>query len=91
MQNNMSFRHTYITEFLYKHGLDKELKDIEETLAKYGTVAWKGGNNIGHEQLGYFHGVFKDLNGHDMEKGGEGESIIKELASKGVKIAIVYE
>lgn len=87
----MSFRHTYVTEFLYKAGRKEELDEIKKTLEAYGSVTWHGGQNEGHTELGYFHGVFKDSNGYDMEKGGEGEAIIKELAAMGVRIAIVYE
>lgn len=82
----MSFRHTYITEFLYKANGEAELKAIHDALDKYGTVNWEG---KGMEGLGYFHGVIKDLNGFDT-KDAEQE-IIKDLESKGVRIKIVLE
>jgi len=49
----MSYRHTYITEFLYKSGKTDELILIEDALVKYGTVHWSGRG----DGLGYFHGV----------------------------------
>lgn len=82
----MSFRHTYITEFLYKFGKEEEIEKIRDALQKYGTAEWKRGG----EGLGYFHGVFKDLNGQEI-KNSERE-IIKDIEDKtGVKIKIVFE
>lgn len=80
----MSFRHTYVTEFFYKHGLDKELAEIKSALEKYGTANWHGRDN-----LGYFHGVVKDLDSHET-KSAEAE-ILADLEAKGIRIKIVYE
>ena len=82
----MSFRHTYITEFLYKSGRPDELKTIEEALDKYGTVNW---HCKGMEGLGYFHGIIKDSNGVDTKL--EEEHIVKDLETKGVRIKIILE
>ena len=80
----MSFRHTYITEFLYKATLPEELKKIEETLNIFGVVFWHGHNN-----MGYFHGIIKDWNGIDVKN--EEEKIVKKLKDMGVNIKIVIE
>jgi len=83
----MSFRHTYITEYLYKHGRDAELEAIKNALEKEGTVTWEGSSN--DNQLGYFHGVIKDLDSYDTKN--REEEIIKELEKVGCKIKIVFE
>ena len=80
----MSYRHTYITEFLYKAGDPHKLREIEEALGEYGSVYWKG-----REGMGYFHGVIKDLNGQDTEK--EIVEIKKMLERVGVRIEVVFE
>lgn len=80
----MSFRHTYITEFLYKANSEAELKKIEDALQEFGSVFWRG-----REGMGYFYGVIKDLNGQDTKL--EEENIIKKLADLGVRIKIVFE
>lgn len=82
----MSFRHTFVTEFLYKGDKVEELKLIFRTLEKYGNVEWVG---RGLKGLGYFHGVMKDLNSFDtkeMEK-----DITQELSKLGVRIQIIFE
>ena len=83
----MSFRHTYITEYLYKNGRDKELEAIKNALEKEGTVNWFCSSN--DNQLGYFHGVIKDLNSVDTKN--REQEIIKELEKVGCKIKIVFE
>lgn len=81
----MSYRHTYITEFIYKAGDPHALKEIEEALGEYcDTVHWKG-----RDGMGYFHGVIKDLNGQDTAL--EQEEIIRKLAKRNVRIKIVLE
>lgn len=84
----MSFRHTYITNYMYRHGQAKELAFIKDMLEKHGTVNWSCSSNNG--QLGYFHGVIKDSNSFDVKE-KEGPELIKELKSHGIDIAIVYE
>jgi hypothetical protein len=80
----MSFRHTFITEFLYKYGREDELKQIEEALKEFGTVEWRG-----HDGLGYFFGVMKDLDGNEM-KSLEVE-IKNKIALAGARVEIVFE
>lgn len=82
----MSFRHTYVTEFLYKSGRQEELDAIRNCLEKYGTAEWIG---RGMEGLGYFHGIIKDLDSYEtknMEK-----EIIEDVLKNGARIAIVFE
>ena len=81
----MSFRNTYITEFLYKYNLLEELEEIKSILNELGTVNWQG-NITG---LGYFHGVIKDLDGHQTKD--EEQEIVKKLEEKGVRIKIILE
>lgn len=57
----MSFRHTAITEFLYKYGED--MTPIKEVLNEYGKFTWVGGS----ANLGYFHGVIKDYDGYETK------------------------
>lgn len=87
----MSFRNTYITNFLYKANSKHELDQIENVLSKYGTVNWQGGTNEGSKNLGYFHGVIKDLDGYQT-KSEESEiiSAINDLDLR-VEIKIVFE
>lgn len=83
----MSFRHTFITEFLYKSNKQDELDAIRKKLEEYGHVEWRGG---GMEGLGYFHGIIKDSNGHDTKN--EKEKIINEILIKtGVRLEIIIE
>lgn len=81
----MSFRHTYVTEFLYKAGVPNELQKVEQALLKHGTARWQGNDN----GLGYFHGVIKDSNGHDIKENEE--EILKEVLEAGAVIKIVFE
>lgn len=83
----MSFRHTYITEFLYKHGRDEELKKIREILEKWGTLNWQRSST--DNQLGYFHGVIKDLDGNEIKS--QEQRILDELEKAGARIKIVFE
>ncbi len=83
----MSFRHTAITEFLYKGGQPQELDAIEKVLNEYGHFEWCG---KGMPQLGYFHGVIKDLNGYDTKE-AEQRLIDEILEETGVRIKIVIE
>lgn len=83
----MSFRHTYITEYLYKHGRDAELEAIKSALEKEGTVNWHGSSN--DNQLGYFHGVIKDSNSFDTRT--EYQNILERLEKVGCKIKVVFE
>lgn len=80
----MSFRHTYITEYLYKHGRDEELKSIETALDKYGTVNWHGENG-----QGYFYGVIKDLDSYETKN--QEQEILDSLEKAGARIKIVFE
>ena len=81
----MSYRHTFITNFLYKYGQTKDLKKIAEVLNKYSSnIHWQG-----QRQMGYFHGTIKDLDGSQTEL--EESEIIKSLKEVGVEIKIVYE
>lgn len=81
----MSFRHTYVTEFLYKYDKLDEMKAIWNCLDKYGTVNWHGPNDY----YGYIHGIIKDLDGHETRK--IETKIIKELRDLGCEIKIVFE
>lgn len=81
----MSFRHVYVTEFLYKANNQKELDEIRKALEEFGTANW---HCKGMEGLGYFHGVIKDLNGHDTES--QEQEIVDKLAPK-VRIKIIIE
>ena len=83
----MSFRHTYITEFLYKYGRKEELAKIQETLEEFGTVKWEGFS--GDKQLGYFHGVIKDLDNHETKN--QEQEIVKKLKGLDVDMKIVFE
>ncbi len=83
----MSFRHTYITEFLYNNGRDEKLKAIKDILEKEGTVNWEPSFN--DNQLGYFHGVIKDLNSYDTKN--REQEIIHKLKKVGCDIKIVFE
>ncbi len=84
----MSFRHTYITDFLYRGGEtgEESLKNIEETLNKYGTV---NKEFRGVEGWGYFHGIIKDLDSYETKE--KEEEIIETLKDLGVNLKIVYE
>lgn len=83
----MSFRHTFITEFLYKGGHAMDLKMIRTVLEIYsGNVKWE---ETGMPGLGYFHGVIKDLDGYSTKEiGGE---IKKALENLGVELEIIFE
>lgn len=83
----MSFRHTYITEFLYKHGKDEQLQAIRKALDEYGTVTWTCSSN--DAELGYFHGIIKDLDSHETKN--QEEKILQKLEELGVKMKIVFE
>lgn len=81
----MSFRHTFITEFLYKYDRQEELKNIEEALKKYAfIVQWEGKDNIG-----YYHGIIKDLDSYETKIAYQ--EILEELEKVGVRIKIVFE
>lgn len=83
----MSFRHTAITEFIYRGGSPDEVDAIADVLAKYGHFEWQHTSMNG---LGYFHGIIKDLNGSDIKN--EEETIIADVLEKcGVRIKIVLE
>jgi hypothetical protein len=81
----MSFRHTVITEFLYKANSHGELNKLETLLNDYGNFKWQGNDN-----LGYFHGIIKDLNGIDTKE-QENEIVEHILKETGVRIKIVIE
>lgn len=83
----MSFRHTYITEYLYKHGRKNELQEIENALEKYGTVSWCPSSN--DNELGYFHGVIKDLDSFSTKE--EEKEIVNAIEKSGARIKIVFE
>lgn len=84
----MSFRHTYITEFLYKGTIQtqEELRKISEVLDGYGTVKWEGGGMPG---LGYFHGVIKDSDSFSSKE--HDQEVRDKLKELGVRIEIIYE
>ncbi len=81
----MSFRHTYITNFLYRHGKQEEMDAIKDILAEYGTVDF-----VGRDNLGYLHGVIKDLDGAQIKETVEQE-LTARLKEFGVNILINYE
>jgi hypothetical protein len=80
----MSFRNTFVTEFLYKADLPEEIRKIENALSQYGSVTWTG-----HDGLGYFHGVIKDLDGFQTKS--EEKEIVEALEKVGCRIKIVLE
>lgn len=80
----MSYRNTYITDFLYKHGMDTELEAIRQKLDSFGSVHWEG-----ERGMGYFHGVIKGLYYDEVER--QEEEIANALKEMGVKIKIVHE
>lgn len=84
----MSFRHTFVTRFLYKFDQEEWLKEAEAILSKYsGNVEWRDcGSN---SQYGYFHGVIKDLDGQETLL--KEKEILEELEKAGIRIKIVYE
>lgn len=82
----MSFRHTYITEFFYKHDRQEELDKIQKALEKYGTVNWHSSNDT---EVGYFHGVIKDLDSYETKIAYQ--EILEDLEKNGVRIKIVFE
>lgn len=83
----MSFRHTYITEYLYKHGKDDELRAIKDTLDELGTVNWHSSSS--DNQLGYFHGIIKDLDGSQTKS--EYQEIVEKLEKVNCRLKIVFE
>lgn len=86
----MSFRHTYITQFLYKYRCEKELKAIRDTLEKhcdYGTVHWY---SAGKPYYGYFHGVIKDMDSYEV-KIKDSKRLGKAMKKLGIRFKIVYE
>ena len=73
----MSFRATYTTQFLYKHGQDKELAEIKSALEKYcRSVNWQG-----RDGGGYFHGTINGLYPEETKK--DELEIVPELEKKG--------
>lgn len=85
----MSFRHTYITEYLYKAHRQDELEAIRKALDKWGTVDWVGQGQGASDIYGYFHGVIKDSNSFDTKR--DEQQIIDELEKAGCKIKIIFE
>lgn len=84
----MSYRNTYTTQFLYKHGQDDKLAEIRTALEKYcRTVEWQACGL--YEGTGYFHGIISGL--WDGEVKSQEDEIVKDLESKGIRIKIVYE
>lgn len=84
----MSYRATYITEFLYRNGQDKEMIEIKEILEKYCcSIIWHG--RKGYDGVGYFHGIIKGLYDGQTEK--DEKVIKKELKKYRVRIKIVHE
>ena len=81
----MSYRATYTTQFLYKHGEDKELAAIKQALEKYcRSVIWQGRNGIG-----YFHGIISGL--YESETRDGEKEIVSYLKARGIKIKIIHE
>ena len=83
----MSYRHAFITEFLYRHQEGQsEPIDVREVLEKYASyIKWEGNN----ESLGYYHGIIKDLNGEDTKQ--IVEQIKEELSKVNCRIEIIIE
>lgn len=83
----MSFRHTFITEFLYKYDRQEELDKIRQALEEYsGNVKWE---KAGQDYYGYFHGTIKDLDSYETKN--QEQEIINKLEKVGCKIKIVFE
>jgi hypothetical protein len=80
----MSFRHTFVTEFLYCHGKPEKLEAIAAALNEYGTPTWNG-----HDGMGYFYGVIKDSN--SVDTANQREEIIGKVRDAGAEVAIVLE
>lgn len=83
----MSFRHTYVTEFLYRFDKEEDLEKIKNALEKYGTVKFE--KSGGRDYYGYFHGVIKDLDSYSTKE--EESKIVRELSNLDCKIKIVFE
>ncbi len=81
----MSFRHTFVTEFLYRFNSAEERYKIQDILKKYArAVYWQGHNNVG-----YFHGVITDLDSFQTKI--QYQETLEELEKAGVRIKIVFE
>ncbi len=83
----MSFRHTFITEFIYRgnEGGELELEKVKKVLEEYTSfVEWKGQSGCG-----YFYGIIKDLN--DFDTKNQEDEIVEKLKELGVRLKIVYE
>jgi hypothetical protein len=82
----MSFRHTFITEFLYRYkDGEQEPQEVRQALEKYASsVFWNG-----RDGMGYYYGVIKDLNGSDSKK--EDKQLKEELAKVNCRIEVIYE
>ena len=81
----MSFRQTFITEFLYKNGRNEELLDIKKRLESIARIVYFSGDL--KRGYGYFHGVIKDLYPTETK---EHIKEIKKIIGK-TRIKIVYE
>ena len=81
----MSYRNTYITEFLYRYNKLDDLAKIREKLDSFGTVEWYGDEH----GMGYFHGRIKGLYYNEIET--QEKEITDELLKLGVRIKIVHE
>lgn len=87
-KNYMSYRNTYTTQFLYKHGQDKELAEIRSALEKYcRVVEWQKCGSA--EGIGYFHGFISGLYQEEVRE--QEAEILAELEKNGIRIKIVYE
>lgn len=84
----MSFRHTCITQFLYKSDSAQELNAIHELLSEYGKFQWHG-VGLSPDACGYFHGIIRDLDSYETK--ALEQEIIDKLKAVGVDIKIVYE
>lgn len=83
----MSYRNTFITNYLYLYGRDEFWVDIEKTLKKHcDSVHW---HPSGKPYFGYFHGIIKGLSPDEFkDKEDSFKSIMHDL---GVKVTIIYE
>ena len=83
----MSYRHTVITEFVYKDKQDKWVVDVLDFLNSYGAFKFEKTSDW---LAGYFHGIIRDLDGQEIKN--REEEITKEIREKtGLKIKIVFE
>lgn len=82
----MSFRNTFITDFIYMSDPVK-LEKIRALLQEH----FEHVHFSGERGYGYFHGYFKDLSPRNFSDSLQEKEIKKRLRSLHVKIKVIYE